>query len=196
MWYAVCLGVIREDHSRAAVEVRRCQELDPLSLYIHSTAGWTLWWAREYDRAIEVAQRILDMNPAFLQAYYVLGNAFLATGRFEKAAATFQKAVEISGAAFALASLGATYARCGQTDKALSILDQLKSRSREEYVPSNCFLWIYTGLGQTDAAFEWLERMYEEKNSMLFWLKVGPIYDSLRGDPRFQDMIRRMNFPS
>jgi len=72
------------------------------------------------------------------------------------------------------------------------VLEELIDRSRREYVPSTCFVWIHTALGQEDEAFEWLERAYEAKDFDLFFLNVDPDYEPLRDDPRFDDLLRRV----
>jgi hypothetical protein len=83
----------------------------------------------------------------------------------------------------------------GRRDKALQIIDELNARSKQECIASNHFATIYIGLGDKDKAFEWLEKTYEERSGWMVWLQTAPEFDSLRSDPRFADLLRRMGFP-
>ena len=94
-----------------------------------------------------------------------------------------------------LSSLGFAYARAGRRDEALKILDQLKARSKQEPVAADLLAYLYAGLGQKEQAFAWLDKAYEERDVPLIVLKCGPELVSLRSDPRYQDLLRRMNFP-
>jgi hypothetical protein len=94
-----------------------------------------------------------------------------------------------------LALLGCAYGHAGKRPEALRLLNQLQSRSKRQYVSPYFVAWFYAGLGEGDKAFQCLEKAYTEGNPMLALLKVDPVFDPLRSDPRFQDHLRRMNFP-
>jgi tetratricopeptide (TPR) repeat protein len=114
---------------------------------------------------------------------------------FEEAIAEMQKAVTLSGEnrVYYLGQLANVYAASGKRGKALRILDELMALSQQKYVSPTNFAIVYIGLGEKDQAFAWLERAYEERSTFLTELKVEPMFDSLRSDPRFQDLLRRMN---
>jgi tetratricopeptide (TPR) repeat protein len=180
----------------ATAEIEKARELDPLSLPINTSVGSLLLYTRQYDSAIEQYRKTLEMDPNFVMARDYLGNAYLQNGMYEQAIAEFQKAVDLSGGQVrCVAGLGRAYAVAGKRDQARNVLEQLKKRSRQSYVSHYELALICTGLGEKDQAFAWLEQAYEEHDRRLAELRVGPQVDSLRSDPRFQDLVRRMNFP-
>jgi len=195
-WYAYYLsGIGRLDAGQVAI--RKAQELDPLSLIINATVGQVQYYAHEYDRAIEQLRKTLELDSNFGHAHRLLGEAFGKRGMFEEGIAEMQKALALSGGsrAYYLAQLAKAYALSGRSGEALKILDELTELAQRKYVAPTNFAIIYIGLGKKDLAFDWLEKAYEERSSFLTELKVEPMFDSLRSDPRFQDMLRRMNFP-
>jgi tetratricopeptide (TPR) repeat protein len=114
---------------------------------------------------------------------------------YEQAIAEFQKAVRLSGGdPYYAASLGYAYALSGKVREARDLLDQLKKRSRRQYVPAYAIALIYTGLGEKDHAFEWLEKAFEDRSTSMAYLKVEPALASLHSDPRFTALARRINF--
>jgi len=113
-----------------------------------------------------------------------------------EAIATLQKALTLSrDNPLYLGNLGYAYARAGATDQAIKVLDELKRLSKRKFVGSFAFALVYGGLGDKDQAFQWLNKALEERNIELAYAKMEPHYDLLRSDPRFQDLLRRMNFP-
>lgn len=190
-WYALhfaFLGRIEE----AITEIRRAQELDPLSLITAANLGQLLYFARRYDEAIEQLRKVLDMDANFVQARYVLGAVYEQQGRYEEAIAERRRAAELSGgAAMRLASLGKAYAQAGKRAEALKILKQLKEQSKRDYISPSSIAVIYLGLGDKDQAFAWWQRACAEQ-FLPFFLKVDPNFDPLRSDPRFQELLRCM----
>ncbi len=181
----------------AAAEAKRAQEADPLSPIIGSLAGRSFYLARRYDRAIEQLRRTLEMDPNFSRAHWYLAMAYEQVGRHEEAIAESQKAVSLSGGDPAvLGQLGHGYAVSGKRAEAQKALAELKDLSRRRYVAPFNIAIIYVGLGDKAQALEWLEKAYGDRSFQLTWIKVWPQFDSLRGEPRFQDLLRRMGLGS
>ncbi len=129
-------------------------------------------------------------------AHGVLGYTYLFKSMCEPAIAALRKGVELSqGASVFLASLGEAYAAAGSRDEAQKTLEQLTELSRQRYVMPYPVARIYTALGKRDEALRWLETAYRERAALMVFLKIDPQLDDLRSEPRFQDLLRRMNFP-
>ena len=193
-WYAMYLaGVGRLDE--ALTEIKRAQELDPLSLIINANVGFILYHSRQYDHAIEQLRKTLAMDPNFAVAREYLGITYLQKSMYPEALKEAQTAVRLSeGAPGAMARLSRTYAAAGHTAEAQKILEDMKQRSRRGYFPPVAVAMVYIGLGDKDRAFEWLQKAVEERSGgPLLRIKVDPLLDPLRSDPRFTDLLRRMN---
>lgn len=189
--YGIFLA-IREDRTRAAAEAKLALDVDPLSLYMNTSAAWVYLFAKDYQRALEQARTALDLFPNALQAYYVLGLAEVGLGRIDAAIEAFQNALAISSDPMSIGYLGHVHARAGHRESAIALLDDLASRLKAGYVPARSFVYVYAGLGERDRAFEWLERAYRERDPMLFWLRAVPVFEPLRQDPRFDEMLHRI----
>ncbi len=191
-WYACSLtsqGRLEE----GIKEMQRAQELEPLSLIINRDLGRHHYFLHQYDQAIDKCRKTLEMDPNFFFAHFYLGPAYEQKGMFEEAIKELQKAIALSeNSTYMTALLGHVYAVSGRKDKALEVLEELKERSKREYVSAFYFVVIHLGLDEKDQAFEWLERAYRERSTYLIWLKVDPIFDGLRSDPRFTELIRRI----
>jgi tetratricopeptide (TPR) repeat protein len=163
-----------------------------LSIPINRNLGYTFYFARQYDQAIEQLQKTLELDPGFIPALTALGSTYVQKSMYQEGIAEFEKALTISpGNTQTLWRLGYAYAATGKRAEAQKVLDDL---SKKKYVPAVTMAITYTGLGQKDQAFQWLEKSYEEHDSGPFsYVKVYPIYDPLRSDPRFADLLRRMN---
>ena len=183
-------------HREALAELGKAQELDPLSMIINAAIAWAFYFARQYHRVIEQCRKTLEMDPNFVVARAWLGQTYLQIGAFHDAIIEFQKAIELSeGSPIYVAMLGHGHAVAGDVPEAQKLLDQLKKLSIGAYVPSYNIGEVYIGLGDTDKAFEWLQKAYEERSRALVFLNVEPRLDPLRSDPRFEDLLCRMNFP-
>jgi len=192
-WYARYLWWSLGRPDEALAEFKRAQELDPLSLMINAGLGEALRMARRYDEAIEQTRKTLELEPNFVRAHQFLGLALTHKSLYEEAIAEYEKAVSLSGgSAFPLSWLGYVYGVAGRKGEAERVLDQLQERSKQSYVSASSIALIYMGLGRKDEAFDWLERSYQAQEPLL-QLKVNPMYDPLRDDPRFTDLLRRMN---
>ena len=191
-WYAFYLAAMGRLEEGIA-EMNRARELDPLSLVVNTGLGRLLHFAREYDQAIEQYQKTLEMDPTFAQVHFDLGMAYLQKGMFEEATARFQKGVTLSGGLPAMVmALGYVHALRGKRAEAEQILDQLQEPSKQRQISPLYKAFIYAALGKKDQAFEELQRGYEDRSGLLVYLKVEPMFDSLRADPRFQNLLRRV----
>jgi TolB-like protein/Flp pilus assembly protein TadD len=179
----------------AVREMKRAQELDPLSLGTIMDRAWTLYMAQAYDATMEQCKRDLDINPSYGLAHSTLGLIALDRGQRELALAEVRKGVEVDPNPFNLAMLGTAEAVLGMRAEALGVVETLKKRSAKEYICQYELGAIYACLGQRDPAFQSLDRGCDDRDVCMMWLEVDPRLKSLHSDPRFQDLVRRMNFP-
>ena len=190
--YLMCRG--RPDEAIAASN--RARELDPFSLSISAQRGFLLENARRYDEAIAQLRGVIEMDPNHYQAYWILGHTYAANKQFDEAIAASQKAVDLSQRTpGALGILGLTYGLADRKAEAKKILDELLKLNETRYVTPAALVNVYIGLGDKDKAFEWLEKAFQEKSNYVAYLKVFPIADPLRSDPRFADLLRRVGLP-
>lgn len=181
----------RVDESIAAAN--RARELDPFSLPISAHRGFLLENARRYDEAIEQLRAVIAMDPGHYQAYWFLGHTYAANKQFAEAIAAAQKAVELSERApGALGMLGLSYGLAGKKTEATQILNELLELNKNRYVTPAALANVYLGLGDKDNAFVWLEKAYQERSNYLAYLKVFPLLDPIRSDPRFTDLVQRV----
>jgi tetratricopeptide (TPR) repeat protein len=177
-------------------ESRRALECDPLGLVLNMHMGWHLHYSREHQKAAEQCGKTLELDPTFIPAHMFLGQALEESGAFTQAIASFEQCVELSRRHPPyLAELGHAFAVAGRSADALKVLDELKEMSSRRYVGARGIAEIYLGLGQVDEAFGWLEQAFTQRNGWLMHIRENPRYDRLRSDPRYLDLVRRMNFP-
>jgi serine/threonine protein kinase/Tfp pilus assembly protein PilF len=180
-----------ENAESAIAELETAQELDPLSPVIISDLGWAYIFARRYDQALAQAVKALEIDPNFAIAHLVVGLAYEHKGLHKKAVPAVAKASRLSPESpRLLAWLGYVYARAGKAAMAQQVLDKLKRQSRQRHIDSYNIAIILTGLGKDEEAFESLERACEERSAQLIWLRLEPVFDRLRLDPRFEDLLR------
>ena len=183
--------------SEAMAEEKRALQLDPLSVLINGSVAVIHYEAREYDQAIEQERKTLDLDPNYLIAHIGLGLAYVQKSMHQESIAELEKAGAVSGGnASALSNLGYAYAMAGRRVEAQKVLDKLNERSKDGYVPAGARARIYAGLGDKDKIFQWLETAYAERSiagTLPGMIKVDPVFDPLRSDPRFKDLLRRMN---
>jgi tetratricopeptide (TPR) repeat protein len=184
-------------HEEALARMRKSQELDPLSLIISVAVGWALYNARRYDEAIDQMRRAVDLDPHYPVTYWILGLLFRITGRYEMAIAEGEKAVKLSnGSPMMCAALAQTFAAAGRKKEALTLLEHLKRLAEQKYVAPHFLAGIHVALGENDLAFEYLEKSYERHSHWLIYLQLDPGMDSLRDDPRFEDLVQRVGLSS
>ena len=187
--YLQCVGRMEEGIN----ETKRGLELDPTSLVINAELGWAYYSARQYDRAIEQDRKTLELDPNFIYTSWVIAQSYAQTGRYQESIAELKRARTIDANwPYIIAELGYAYAASGERSEAEKILEQLKERAAREYIDAILIAYIYVGLGQKDEAFSWLEKAYQERSGLMAFLKGEPKWDSLRGDARFADLLRRI----
>ena len=184
-------------HAEALAEVMQARELDPLNMRIKTLEGQFLTNAGRTDEALTRLRETLEMDPNYYLARLCASSAYTEKGMYAEAVSEAQKAREIAGAGStrAAASLGYALAKLGKEAEARSILEDLLKSSRRYVSPYGIAL-VYNGLGKRDEALTWLERAYAERHQGMVFLKVEPKWNSLRPDPRFQNLMRRVGFPS
>lgn len=193
--YAMFLAAVNRLDD-ALVEIRKAHELDPLSPIISTAVGRILHFARRFDEAIAQCQRTFELHPRFPGAHFDMGLTYLAKGMFPEARKSFEKLGEISGnPKRGLMELAWVHSCQGQRDEAFELLDQLRELSNEK-LPCIPLALVHAGLGDKEKAFEFLEEGYTQRDSNLLYLKCEPLFDPLRGDPRFQDLLKRLNLGS
>ncbi len=185
---------LRGRHDEAIALRKRAQQLDPLNPITRYRAGRQLLEARQYEQAIEQFRAALDLNPNSQPAHGRLADIYEQKGLYEEAAAARQKEWTLGGASQEeVAGLWNAYTTSGAEGYLRWLLDYKTRRRRQEYVRPNELARLHTYLGEKDRAFEWLEKAYRERDGILIYLSVHPWWDPLRSDPRFQDLLQRMN---
>ena len=176
----------------ALAELRRVQEVDPLVPLWPAWQGWQYWWAGQYEEAINEARKSLELDSDFVVALYVLGNAYAAKGMYEEAIKAHQRAGVLSRDW--KSGLGLTYALAGRQDEARLVLAELEA---DLTTWDTWFIaQIYAVLGEKDEVFRWLEAAYgPHHHPYLPWIMQPPAFKPLHDDPRFKDLLRRMNLP-
>jgi TolB-like protein/Tfp pilus assembly protein PilF len=194
-WFGLYLGVMGR-YEEGYTELKRAIRLDPLSSIINTILGQVYIFARRYDQALEQLGKILELDPNFAPAHGFLGWTYLCQSQYAQAIAALRKGVELSqGASVYVAVLGEACAAAGHRNEANDILEQLRELSKQQYVMPYYVSRIYAALGQKDEAFGWLETGYRERATNMIYLQTDSRLDGLRADPRFEDLLRRMNFP-
>ena len=192
-WYAWHLSLLGR-YDEAIVEMRKAENLDPLSLIINADLAELLVIAHSYDESILQSRKTIEMDPNFALAHNQLAQAYLQKHMPEEAVPELQKAVQLSGGSpTCVGSLARAYAASGKRGEAVKLLKDLKKRSSPSYSDASEIAAIYASLGDSDQAMDWLERAYEERFNPAVLLRPG--YDPLRSDPRFQDLLRRVGLP-
>jgi serine/threonine protein kinase/Tfp pilus assembly protein PilF len=195
MWYGWYLGLMGR-FEESFKEMQGAQELDPLSATNNSGIGIVFHWSRQPERAIEQFRKVLELNPNYLIARSFLAEAYEQKGDFVSAIATIEKIQQAETNHLTLPTVGYVYAKSGDRHKALEILDEFVKRSNQEYVPAFNFAQIYAGLGDNEQALAWLEKACNERAVWIPFLKVDLKFDSLRSNPRFQELLKKVGFPT
>jgi serine/threonine-protein kinase len=187
-WFLGGLGLLDE----AIAKDKKAIELDPLNSFFQAALAYFLYHARRYDDAIVQIRRTLDMDPTSTLAHHLLGCCLLWKGDTAGAIAEFQRSKIMVAGAWYQGLLGYAYAISGDRPKAEQILRELEDMAKHQYVSSTAFADIHLGLGEKEKALDWLEIAYENQESACWYLKVDPIYDSVRNESRFQAILKKV----
>jgi TolB-like protein/Tfp pilus assembly protein PilF len=193
-WFGADLSNVRRfDESLA--ELKRAQELDPLSRIIGTNLGDTLTHARKYDEAIAQYKRVLARDPKFAYAYVAQGRAYGLKGMYHEAIAETLTSMQLREGSSAKGYLGLWLARSGKREEVIKLLGELKQEQSRNYVQSYTFALIYIGLGDKEEALNHLEKHVSNRAETANTYATAPELDDLRGEPRFKEMLKRMNLP-
>ena len=182
-------------YEESYTELQRALRLEPLSSIFNAFLGVIYLYVRRFDQAIEQCQKALELDPNSATAWGFLEWAQSCKLLHEDAIASLRKTCHIWPGASPIAWLGEAYAAAGYRDEAHKVLRQLEELSTQQYVTPYGRARVYAALSETDETFKWLETAYQQRANWMVLLKVDPCFDNLRSDPRFQDLMRRMNFP-
>ena len=179
--------------NEAIAETKRNLELDPISLGNNVDLGVEYFLARQYNQVILQERKVLELDPNYIEAYYFRGIAYLKKSMLEEGRAELEKGLAIAPASeVALTGVGYGYAVTGRRAEAHRVLDKLNELSKHQYVSPIWRVKIYAGLEEKDKAFEWLEKAYEDRSIVsVGYIKPNPMFDPLRSDPRYVDLLRR-----
>jgi eukaryotic-like serine/threonine-protein kinase len=173
-------------------EVRVALASDPLSIRINSYLAGVFHYRGEYDRSLERCRRALELDPQDIELHIVLALNYEQKGMYKEAIRELEQAHELSHNPLILGPLGSCYAAAGDHARARSFLDDLDRASQATYVAPITWVMIYLGLREFDQAFEWLEKAAQVRDVLLCYLRVGPIYQCIRDDPRYSELLRRI----
>lgn len=194
-WFAEYLSYMGR-HDEAKAHAQRAVELDPLSIIINTDLGQVLYYAREYDRAIDQLKKTLEMDSNFAIPYFFLAFAYVQQHKYAEALGAAQTALDLSGGDEPLnvAQMGTIYALSGDLEKARTMLNRLVETRGAKYVSPFCVAQIYMGLGDRNTAFDWLHNGFDAHDHWLETLMVHPVLDGLRDDERYIELLEKMRF--
>ncbi|MBZ5599437.1 MAG: winged helix-turn-helix domain-containing protein [Acidobacteriia bacterium] len=192
--YAVSWLMPQGRMEEATAEVELALQSDPLSLFARTWRALMLLIWHQHERTLEAARQVLELDPAAQWAYIAIGSTYRDQGLFEKAIAAHRRAMEASGDLPSMMGwLGLTLGLSGNASEARALLERLYRKAAQGYVPPTSLAWIHLGLGEIDAAFEWLNRAVDECDQLLMPIKSYAFLDPIRADPRFDVLLHRMN---
>lgn len=194
-WYAEAYLMSMGRVDSAIAEIRKAQELDPLSPVIATDLGKELYFAHKYDEAVVALRRALELDPDFVSAHNWLSDTFLEKGMYPEATAELEKTRSLKEERVYLRQRAYLYARMGKRSEAERDLSESLRLSQGRQVSSGAVALIYAMLGRKDNSFQWLENAYAERSSFMTTLKLWPAFDAMRGDPRFSDLLRKVGLP-
>jgi TolB-like protein/tetratricopeptide (TPR) repeat protein len=194
-WLSVDHFAMQGRFEEALPEIQIAIDLDPLSNIILEGRGYIHVLMRRYEEALSYYQELLAFDPSFYKAYSSMGRAYSLMGRCEEAISCLDKARSLSGGVPSiLAALAQNHALAGNSCRARELLAELEQLATQRYVTCTCFAVAHLGLGEKSRALEWLEKGCDRRESAMSALKVHPLYDPLRNEPRFQRLLERIGF--
>ena len=193
-WYAEFLGSVgRIDEALA--EIEKALSLDPLSPIINTDHGKILFWAGRADEAVRALRKTLTISPDFAGAHVFLGEILAGTGSYDAALEHFEKGLTIDERPTVLGKIGFVLGRTGRRKEAEQTVAKLDGLRESRHVSASSYALVYAGLGETDIVFEWLDAAYNERDEAMIWLKVTPEFNTIRTDPRFEDLLKKVGYP-
>ena len=194
-WYSIFLKNIGRN-DEAATTIKRARELDPLSSVISVNITRIYQLQNDHEASIENSLKIIELDPNFAPAYEYLGLSYLKLERNAEAVAALKKAAELSNRpSIALGHLGYVYAATGKRAESIAVIKELEDKYARKEANGQYIAFVYSGLGEKDKAFEWLEKDFQARNGKLQEIRWQIPFESLRDDPRFKDLLKRMNLP-
>lgn len=189
-WYGMLLALTgRVD--QALEEWSLAQQHDPFSASINTTYSWPLYWARRTDEALKRLRDAVGLHPNFWSAHYFLGLVLALKGELDAAIDALEQAQGLSDSSWSLEGLGYVYGRAGRKSDAVRVLAQLEQLSAHQYVSPYSYAVIHAGLGESEAALQWLGAAIDDRSWRIAWAPVDPLLDELRGDRRFESILTR-----
>jgi eukaryotic-like serine/threonine-protein kinase len=191
-WFAFLLAA-RGRMDAALLEAHTALELDPASVSIRRTIGWVYVYARRYDQARDHLARAIEMNPMAVESYRMFGSTLALQGESAEAERVFREALTLPGSgAYSTAMLGWLLGRLGRREEAEQLLRELERDRAQGYISPVAFAILHIGLGNLQEALDWAERAYDERRGWVVYVNVNPIFDPLRQEPRFAELVTRM----
>jgi TolB-like protein/DNA-binding winged helix-turn-helix (wHTH) protein len=195
-WYGDYLSIMGR-HDEALLEARQALALDPLNLMIGTWVGRRYYLARKYEPAIEQGRNTVELDANFAAAHLLLGEDYVQLGQHEQGLTELQTAASLSGnSPLYLAQVAVAHASAGRKTEALQIVAQLQAISSTRYVSPYGLAQIYAALNDKEQTFKWLQIAYDDRAVWMSYLAVDPVFDSLRSEQRFQDLLRRVRLPA
>jgi len=195
-WYGLYLTATGRNEDAHKI-IEKAQQIDPLSAVISTDMGFNLYYGKNFDKAIQSLKSTIELNPRFMPAHLWLGRTYQAMKRYDEALKEYQVAQTIAPNWVPIvAGMGNIYGITGQRAEAEKILSSLDQMSSQKYVTPYGIALVYTGLGETDKAFEYLQKAYDDRSNWLIWLNLDPRWDSVRSDKRFVALVRKVGLPS
>jgi DNA-binding winged helix-turn-helix (wHTH) protein/Flp pilus assembly protein TadD len=194
-WYSIFLLAANRPED-AFREIQLARQPDPLSLPVNSDLGFHYYYTGRYDEAVKQLKFVLELNKDFPPAHLWLGRTYQELGRFDDALTEFRRVEDkLPEWPVSIAAKGFVTAAAGRADEAQNILDELQRLAGKKFVTSYGVALVYAGLGQSDSAFAWLNKAFDERSHWLVWLRLDPRWKGLRSDPRFAALMSRVGFP-
>lgn len=172
---------------------KKALELDPLNIFFNTNLAFFHYWARRYEEATTQIRKTLELDPNNAFAHAILGWCLIGKGNKAEAMAEFQKAASLDDLPWYIGSLGYACAANGDRAKAEQILQDLEELSKQRYVSPANRAAVYLGLGEKEKALDWLEKAYEDRDPIFWWIDGDQLYDSLRNEPRFQALVQKID---
>jgi len=179
--------------NEAIAAEKKALELDPLSTFLNTDLAFFLYWARRYEEATTQIRKTLELDPNNAFAHSILGWCLIGKGNKAEARAEFQKATSLDDLPWYISSLGYACAAKGDRAKAEQILQDLEELSKQRYVSPANRAAVYLGLGENEKALDWLEKAYEDRDPIFWWIDGDQLYDSVRNEPRFQALVQKID---